>query len=227
MNLESAFVQRTPRRTKKNDPRIYRNATNEVEAATKVMECKGDRGKLNLLLRRAAYHKDLKTAKAALEAGADPNSQNLLREGPMISLCSKGTPQMLHLFLKHGASLGPDKFRVQPLYHCVRNERLELISEMVKAGADVNAHENSFLETPLHCAVFCTSAAKLVKLLLDLGADPRAIDAAGDTPLEVAVFAQKRFARRVTSLRATTRCCATFEPYTPTIAREVPAIFRR
>jgi ankyrin repeat protein len=189
-------MQRIPRGVKKNDPRIYRHASNDAEAATKVAECKGNQGRLNLLLSRAAYHNDLLTAKAALQSGADPNSQNLLGEGPMISVCFKGTPEMLHLFLTHGASLGPDKFGVPPLYNSVRQERLELIPEIVKAGGDVNAHENHSLETPLHRAVFCTSPAKFVKTLLDLGADPREVDAAGDTPLNAAEFAQKQFGRR-------------------------------
>jgi ankyrin repeat protein len=189
-------AQRLPRGVSKNDPRIYYYAETDAEAASKIAECKDDQGKLNLLLRRAAYHNDLLTAKAALEGGADPNSQNLLREGPMVSLCTKGSVEMLHLFLKHGASLGPDKFGVPPLYHCVNKERLELIAEMVKAGANVNALENHLLQTPLHRAVFCTSAAKFVKLLLDLGADPRRIDAAGHTPLEAAELARKHFGRR-------------------------------
>jgi hypothetical protein len=194
--MESAFRQRAPRGAKKNDPRIYHHAASEAEAAAKVEACKGNGGKLNLLLSRAAYHNDLLTAKAALDAGADPNSQNLLREGPMLSLCTKGSIEMLHLFLKHGAGLGPDKFGVPPLYHCVNKERFELISEMVKAGADVNAHENQLLQTALHRAVFCTEAPKFVKLLLDLGADPRRIDAAGHTPLEAAEIAQEHFGRR-------------------------------
>lgn len=187
---------RIPRGLKKDDPRIYYLAETEAEAATKVTECNGDRGKLNLLLRRAAYHNDLLTAKAALENGADPNSQNLLGEGPMKSVCSKGSVEMLQLFLKYGASLGPDKFGEPPLFDSVRKERVDLIPEMVKAGAKVNAYENHYLQTPLHRAVFCTSATKIVTLLLDLGADPRRVDINGDTPLEVAEFAQKRFDRR-------------------------------
>jgi hypothetical protein len=189
-------MQRIRRGTKKNASRTYRQATNEAEAAANVAECKGDRGKLNLVLSRSAYRNDLLTAKAALEAGANPNSQNLLGEGPMVSLCSKGIPEMLHLFLKHGATLGPDKFGVPPLYHCVNEERFELVAEMVRAGADVNAYENRLLQTPLHRAVFCTEAPKFVKLLLDLGADPRPIDAAGHTPLELAELSQKHFGRR-------------------------------
>ena len=80
---------RIPRGLKKDDPRIYYLAETEAEAATKIRECKGDRGKLNLLLRRAAYHNDLLTAKAALENGADPNSQNLFGEGPMVFCVQK------------------------------------------------------------------------------------------------------------------------------------------
>ena len=185
--------QRALRGIKKKDPRIYRPATDEADAATKVAECEGNTAKLNLLLSRAAYRDDLLTARAALEAGADPNSQNLLGEGPILSLCFKGGVEMLHLLLKYRASLGPDKFGVQALYHCVNHERLELISPMVRAGADVNAYENQLLQTPLHRAVFCTEGPKFVKLLLNLGADPRPVDAAGHTPLDLAELSQKRF----------------------------------
>ena len=103
---------------------------------------------------------------------------------------------MLHLFLKHGASLGPDKFGVPPLFHCVDQERLELIPEMVRAGAKVNAYENDLLQTPLHRAVFCTFGARFVRLLLDLGADPRTVDAAGHTPLDAARLLRTHFGRR-------------------------------
>jgi len=187
-------MRRLPRGVKKNDPRIYHPARDEREAAAKVAACQGDKDKLNHLLSRAAYENDLHTARKALECGADPNSQNLLREGPMKWLCSEGSKggvEMLRLFLEHGASLGPDKFGVPPLIHAVKESREDLIPEMVKAGADVNAHENRCLKTALHEAVYRGSS--LVKLLLELGADPREVDAGGDDALAAARSLQALF----------------------------------
>jgi hypothetical protein len=186
------FPRRLPRGIKKNDPRIYYFAETDEEAEAKVRTCKREPGKLNLLLRGAAYHNDLLTARAALEAGADPNSQNLLGESPMESLCAKGGTEMLRLFLKHGASLGPDQFGVPPLFHAVNESRKELVSAMVKAGADVNGHENLVLDTPLHIAAKYGNA-DMVKLLLGLGADPREVNAGGEGAVAAARSMQAMF----------------------------------
>jgi ankyrin repeat protein len=173
-------MQKIQRSAQKHDPRIYRAAQSEKEACEKVQQFKD---KLNWVLKRAAYHNDMLTAKAALDSGADPNSQNILGESPMISLCEKGSPQMLRLFLEYGATLGPDKFGMLPLCRATDNRRLDLIPAMIEAGADINAHENPTMETALHRAVTFRSAA-VVEQLLKLGADPREAKAGDLTALD-------------------------------------------
>jgi hypothetical protein len=185
--------KRLPRGVKKDDPRIYYLAETEEEADANVRKCKGDRGKLNHLLKRAAYHDDLLTARAALRAGANPNSQNLLGEGPMQSLCCKGSVEMLRLFLDHGASLGPDQFGTPPMIHAIEQFREDLVAEMIKRGADVNARENTVLASPLHRAVTRSRCVGIVRLLLEAGADPRAPNAGGEGALEVAQAHKKLF----------------------------------
>lgn len=174
--------RRLPRGVKENDPRLYFIAESESEAEANVAPCEGDHGKLNQLLTRAAYHDDVLTARAAIKAGADPNYQNLLREGPMPSACAKGSIQMLRTLLEHGATLGHDKYGVPPLIHAVRSSRSDLVAEMITAGADVNAHEDRTLSTALHIAAANGDGA-LVKLLLKLGADPREVNAGGQNVL--------------------------------------------
>jgi hypothetical protein len=176
-------MRRLPRGVKKDDPRIYHPARDEQDAAAKVEACERSKEKLNHLLRRAAYHNDMLTAQRALQSGADPNGQNLLRESPIVSVCDKGSVEMLRLLLNHGASLGPDKFGVPPLIHAVAKAREDLISEIVKAGADVNGRENRCLTTALHRAVDGPAAPRLVRLLLELGADPREVDGGGGDAL--------------------------------------------
>lgn len=161
----------------------YQVAKNEKEALAKVNECAGEIGKLNLLLRRTAYHNDLLTAKCALENGADPNSQNLFGESAWSTACEKGSVEMVRLFLKHGASLGQDKFGTPPLFYAINNSREDIVRELIKAGADVNGRENSVLKTPLHRAATGHRTFKIVLALLEAGADPRAVNCGGEDVL--------------------------------------------
>lgn len=164
----------------------YRCAKNEKEALAKVTECAGELGKLNLLLRKTAYHNDLLTAKCALENGADPNSQNLFGESAWRTACEKGGVEAVRLFLKHGASLGPDKFGTPPLFYAINNSREDVVRELIKAGADVNERENSVLKTPLHRAATGHKTFKILIALLEAGADPRAVNCGGENPLTYA-----------------------------------------
>jgi len=182
-----------PRGVKKNDPRIYYLAKDEKDAVAKVAKCEGSKDKLNFLLRRAAYWDDLLTAKCALEAGAGPNSQNLLGEGPMVSLCHKGSVKMLKLFLSHGASLGPDKFGMPPLLHAIEQFREDLAVEMIASGADVNGRWNATLSTALHQAVTRPKCIGITKHLISAGADPRELNGGGYDVLAYAKIYNEKF----------------------------------
>ncbi|WP_143689805.1 ankyrin repeat domain-containing protein [Wolbachia endosymbiont of Nilaparvata lugens] len=63
---------------------------------------------------------------------------------------------------------------------------IQQITELIEAGADVNAVTSAEEETPLHVAVRCDNG-KLVELLLKKGAIVNAIDNLGMTPLHFAL----------------------------------------
>lgn len=63
---------------------------------------------------------------------------------------------------------------------------IQQITELIEAGADVNAVTSSEEETPLHVAVRCDNG-KLVELLLDRGANVNAVERRNRTPLHAAV----------------------------------------
>ncbi|WP_353288060.1 ankyrin repeat domain-containing protein [Wolbachia endosymbiont (group B) of Gerris lacustris] len=63
---------------------------------------------------------------------------------------------------------------------------IQQITELIEAGADVNAVTSSEEETPLHVAVRCDNG-KLVELLLEKGANINAVGRRNRTPLHAAV----------------------------------------
>ena len=58
---------------------------------------------------------------------------------------------------------------------------------LIQHGADPNAVESRYGQTPLHYAVRVTHSPLLVKLLIDAGANVNAVALDGDTPLQFAV----------------------------------------
>jgi ankyrin repeat protein len=62
-----------------------------------------------------------------------------------------------------------------------------IVEAILDAGADPNAVEPTYGETPLHYAVKATNSPEMVKLLIDAGADVNATSTSGDTPLQFAV----------------------------------------
>lgn len=69
------------------------------------------------------------------------------------------------------------------LWACDRGY-VELVKELLNAGADIEQKDNSGL-TPLHYACMCDHL-ELAKLLISRGASPEAKDADGITPEEMA-----------------------------------------
>lgn len=79
------------------------------------------------------------------------------------------------------------------LIYAIRSGRLDMLSILIEAGADVNARfdirsDGSMWETVLHTAAQCPSV-RVVQALLDAGADKDAVDYEGCTAAERANFA--------------------------------------
>ena len=74
-----------------------------------------------------------------------------------------------------------------PLFHAVGDGKIEIVSELIASGANVNAKGKIKLETPLHFAAQEYRLA-IAGRLLRHGAEVDAQDAYGNTPLSTAVF---------------------------------------
>eukprot|EP00741_Cyanophora_paradoxa_P001173 tig00000459_g1131.t1 len=109
---------------------------------------------------------------------------------------------------RHAAalSIAADRYGCLALHHCAySNARAEAARWLLARGADVNGRSAS-RRTPLHESVESGTlevarplhlachgdAPELVGALLDAGADPRAADADGATPLHFAAYARQK-----------------------------------
>jgi len=72
------------------------------------------------------------------------------------------------------------------LFEAVKNDDLDQVNELVGQGADVNAKDKFFGDTPLHKAIQLRNF-EMVKLLIENGADVNAINGQDDTPLILSV----------------------------------------
>ncbi|HYR78344.1 MAG TPA: ankyrin repeat domain-containing protein [Pyrinomonadaceae bacterium] len=77
-----------------------------------------------------------------------------------------------------------DKDGSTPLHCATWKGQQEVVALLIKAGADVNAHNNNdhWGTTPLHAAAHANQAA-IAQLLIDHGADLKAQDREGRTPM--------------------------------------------
>lgn len=111
---------------------------------------------------------DLESAKLLIEAGADINALDGLKESCVHLAVKYGRPELLQYLLENGASLdvsGSDDDR--PL-HIAARRGVEYVRLLVGAGADVNAKGDRGF-TPLHIAAMRGDDA-MVTLLLHYGA---------------------------------------------------------
>lgn len=116
---------------------------------------------------KAAVNGDLAAAKAALQAGADPNALDT-------STTTSGR---------------------RALNHAAENDRAEMIRWLVANGAEVNLANHSGF-TPLHHAAESGSTAA-AEALLELEADSKAKLPSGSTPLDLARQRRKAEVARV------------------------------
>jgi len=132
-------------------------------------------------LAEAASVEDLPAAEKFIAAGAKIDQPDQDGNTPlMLSVCGKGTA-MTDLLLLHGADVN---FRSRggetPLILAVRVSRDDLVQRLISHGADVNQGDADS-ESPL---LLAGASPRVLRLLLDAGADVRARDLLGRTPLE-------------------------------------------
>ncbi len=94
---------------------------------------------------------------------------------------------ILSVVLSHKADIDADDgYGATSLYETIYLKKDEMAKVLLRFGAKVNTKTGIYIDgsgdvTPLHRAYW---SAELTKLLLDKGADPKAKDTAGETPLD-------------------------------------------
>ena len=90
------------------------------------------------------------------------------------------------MLIAHGAEVNAiSKAGTQPIHDAALGDNAEVIRELATHGADINARTRDEAQTPLYIAA-AMGKMKAVEALVALGADLKAKDSQGRTPLDAA-----------------------------------------
>lgn len=120
-----------------------------------------------------------------LAKGADPNVKAIMGHSPLITATSSDRPLIVLRLLTAGADPNQvDNLGWAPLHHAIKTDHanLDMIAIFARNHADLNVRDKH-KRTPMHRATQF-GHLEAVKLLLRLGADPKAEDENGWTPLD-------------------------------------------
>ena len=141
--------------------------------------------------------------KALIDAGADPNALNRRGACPLHYACDPRPARktvdpskqrsVIDLLLDAGSDIEhTDKAGAAPLHRAVRARSPEAVRCLLERGARVGATHGRQRTTPLHIVMHSTGASgtkgtraeqrEIADLLLEYGADRRAMDANGNVP---------------------------------------------
>lgn len=105
----------------------------------------------------------------------------------IFTIIAYGTPDELRRYLEEGdPNIRDLEDYSTPLHYAIEYDNSEMIDMLIRAGANVN--ENTCGLTPLHLAVFTSPRYKVIKGLLDAGADLDILDNQGNTILHSILF---------------------------------------
>ena len=152
-------------------------------------------------LHLAAAALNLQAVKLLLKAGADAKTENRRGATPLHYSCDprpalssvwnpKEQVAIIHLLLQHGANINQaDRGGATPLHRAVRAHSSEAVRQLLEASAEVDGKLRKQHSTPLHLAVRSSGAGgtagaideqiKIIRLLLQYGANPATPDRAG------------------------------------------------
>ena len=132
---------------------------------------------------------------------SSPKGKNRTSLGPLHQAVMIVNLVGVHESIRNGDDVDDvDRDGRTSLFISVMDGRLDISSDLIDAGANVNAHDNN-LETPLHFAAREYQIAS-ANLLLQHGAQVDALDSHGNTALFRAVFDSKGRGEMITLLLA-------------------------
>ena len=121
----------------------------------------------------------LKEAEELIRNGANVNEINKNGETPLFYL---ENVSIAKLFIAHGADVdAKNQYGCTPLFYADEEEMIQLL---IVHGAEVNMLDND-LDSPLH-----SSELKKTRLLISYGADINQRNRYGDTPFDLAKYAE-------------------------------------
>lgn len=127
-------------------------------------------------LHGAAYGGHSAVGRVLLEAGASVDAKTKDGVSPLHSAAIGCRTEMVRLLLSAGAGVDSrDGRNSTPLHWAVpKGHCVQVVEALIQAGADVNAVEDAFGDSPLMSATqFCSSGTEqIVADLLDAGANP-------------------------------------------------------
>jgi len=141
-----------------------------------------------LTLEAAVRAGDAAAVARLLNAGADPNSRDVLGGTPLLTASWLGNASVVSLLLSHGADANAihREAGASALEYAVLKGRADIVQSLLAAGADVEKKYRGG-QTVLHLAAARTSVTVLDQLIAARG-NLAATDDLGNTPLDDAVL---------------------------------------
>ena len=126
-----------------------------------------------------------------LEAGADPNAQDDMRDSAFLYSGAEGLDQILTATLEHGADVAStNRFGGTALIPASEHAHVSTVEILIAAGVPLD-HVNNLGWTALHEAIVLGTGSadhvRVVRALLDAGADPTLPDGNGVAPRDLAI----------------------------------------
>ncbi len=126
----------------------------------------------------AAVRSNAEITAMLLKAGADPNLTNELGLGPLMLAIDNGSAEIVSQLLAQRADPSVARENGEtPLMTAARLRRLDIMKLLLARGAAVNARDKKFGQTAL---MWAAGQPDAVRLLLEYGADSRAVTKAWD-----------------------------------------------
>jgi ankyrin repeat protein len=129
-----------------------------------------------------------------LDSGADPNTRyKSIEDTPLHQLVKPGREKYLKLFLDKGADPNArDKHLETPLHRALEYDNMNAMQILINSGADIRVENIQGKGLIDYAMRMRDPSIRMVKFLIDNGADPNAVSNKGVSCLESAISIYKR-----------------------------------